>query len=88
MPKQIVFGAANGELKDGPESALDGGLEIYVKDHKIVTTSHLKEATTISIVNVSGIRLADYVLKPGDTIETPVHNAGVFIVNKKKVFVR
>jgi len=88
VPKQIVFGAANGELKDGPESALDGGLEIYVKDHKIVTTSHLKEATTISIVNVSGIHLADYVLKPGDTIETPVHNAGVFIVNKKKVFVR
>ena len=86
--KQIVFGGANGSLDDGPESTLNGELEIYVKDHKIVTTSHLKEATTISIFNVAGISLANYVLKAGETIETPVHVAGVYIVNKKKVFVR
>ena len=86
--KQIVFGGTNSELYDGPESALGGGLEIYVKDHKIITTSHLKESTTISIINVGGISLANYVLKPGETVETPVQNAGVYIVNKKKVSIR
>ena len=74
--KQIVFGGTNSELYDGPESALGGGLEIYVKDHKIITT------------NVGGISLANYVLKPGETVETPVQNAGVYIVNKKKVSIR
>ena len=88
VAKRIVFGGTNGDMYDGPESALGGGLEIYVKDHKIITTSHLKEATTISIVNVGGISLANYVLQPGKTVETPVQNAGVYIVNKKKVFIR
>ena len=87
MPKQIVFGTSS-SLNDGPETVLNGELEIYAKDHKIITTSHLKEATTISIFNVAGISLANYVLKSGETIETPVHSAGVYIVNKKKLFVK
>ena len=88
VAQHIAFGGTNSELYDGPESALGGGLEIYVKDHKIITTSHLKESTTISIINVGGISLANYVLKPGETVETPVQNAGVYIVNKKKVSIR
>ena len=87
MPKQIVFGTSS-SLNDGPETVLNGELEIYAKDHKIITTSHLKEPTTISIFNVAGISLANYVLKSGETIETPVHSAGVYIVNKKKLFVK
>ena len=86
-PKQIVFGTSS-SLNDGPETVLNGELEIYAKDHKIITTSHLKEPTTISIFNVAGINFANYVLKPGETIETPVHSAGVYIVNKKKLFVK
>ena len=86
-PKQIVFGTSS-SLNDGPETVLNGELEIYAKDHKIITTSHLKEPTTISIFNVAGISLANYVLKSGETIETPVHSAGVYIVNKKKLFVK
>jgi hypothetical protein len=88
VAQRIAFGGTNSELYDGPESALDGGLEIYVKDHRIITTSHLKEAVVISIVNVGGISLANYVLQPGETVETRVQNTGVYIVNKKKVFVK
>jgi len=87
MPKQIVFGTSS-SLNDGPETVLNGELEIYAKDYKIITTSHLKEPTTISIFNVAGISLANFVLKSGETIETPVHSAGVYIVNKKKLFVK
>ena len=87
VAQRIVFGSTDGEMYDGPESAL-GGLEIYVKDHRIITTSHLKEAVVISIVNVGGISLANYVLQPGETVETRVQNTGVYIVNKKKVFVK
>ena len=87
--RSIIFGGAKAEeFKDGPESFIDGGIEIYVKGHEIVTTSHLKEATTIRIVNVSGVTLANYVLQPGETVETPIHNAGVYIVNRKKVAIR
>ena len=87
MPKQIVFGTSS-SLNDGPETVLNGELEIYAKDHKIITTSHLKEPTTISIFNVAGISLANYVLKPGETVETPIAVDGVYIVNKKKLFVK
>ena len=87
MPKQIVFGTSS-SLNDGPETVLNGELEIYAKDHKIITTSHLKEATTISIISVSGVTIANYVLMPGETKETPIHVDGVYIVNKKKLFVK
>ncbi len=87
VAQRIAFGSTDGDIYDGPESAL-GGLEIYVKDHRIITTSHLKEAVVISIVNVGGISLANYVLQPGETVETRVQNTGVYIVNKKKVFVK
>ena len=87
MPKQIVFGTSS-SLNDGPETVLNGELEIYAKDHKIITTSYLKEATTITIFNVAGINFANYVLKPGETVETPIVVDGVYIVNKKKLFVK
>ena len=88
LPGSIQFGGDFNGLEGEPMSTLDGSLEIYVKDHKIITTSHLKEATTIRILNVAGITFASYVLQPGETIETPVHTNGVYIVNKKKLLVK
>ena len=88
LPGSIQFGGDFNGLEGEPISTLDGSLEIYVKDHRIITTSHLKEATTIRIINVSGITLANYVLQPGETQETRVQNTGVYIVNKKKLFVK
>ena len=88
VPERIVFGGDYNGLEEQPISTLDGGLEIYVKDHRIIATSHLKEPVTIWIMNVGGITLANYVLQPGETQETRVQNTGVYIVNKKKVFVK
>jgi hypothetical protein len=84
--KKIVFDSTGG-FGEGPETVLDGSLEIYTRGYKIYTTSHMKEATTIRIVNAAGAILKDYVLQPGETIETPVAVSGVYVVNKKKVFV-
>lgn len=88
VPERIVFGGDFNGLEEQPISTLDGGLEIYVKDHRIIATSHLKEPVAICIMNVGGITLANYVLQPGETQETRVQNTGVYIVNKKKVFVK
>lgn len=85
---QIVFGSYNDGQIDEPLSVVDGTLEIYAKDHKIITTSHLENPVTITIVNVAGITFANYVLQPGETIETPVHTNGVYIVNRKKLLVK
>ena len=87
MPQQIVFDT-NSSLNDGPESVLNGDLELYVKDHKIVATSYLKEAMTVRIINVSGVTIANFVIKPGETVETPVSIEGVYIANKKKLLVK
>ena len=87
-PQSILFGGDYNGLEGDLQSGLDGDLDIYVKDHKIVTTSHLKEATTICIINISGITMANYVLMPGETVETRIQNDGVYIVNKKKILVK
>ena len=89
LPSRIIFSGANGdEFKEGPESALDGTVEIFARGRNIVTRSHMKVATTIRIVNIGGVTVANFVLPAGQTIETPVQAHGAYIVNKKKVFVR
>ena len=87
--RRIIFGGTDAEeIKETLAFAQDGGLEIYVEGRKIITTSHLKEATTVRIVNVSGVTVANYVIQPGETIETPVNIEGVYIANKKKLLVK
>ena len=85
--KKIIFGGTDNDLREGPETVLDGSLEIYTRGYNIVTTSHMKEATVISIITAAGATFANYVLQPGETIETTVPNTGVYVVNKKKVFI-
>ena len=85
--KRIIFGGTDNDLRDGPETVLDGSLEIYTRGYNIVTTSHLKEPTVIRIATAAGATFANYVLQPGETIETTVPNTGVYVVNKKKVFI-
>ena len=85
--KKIIFGGTDNELREGPETVLDGSLEIFTRGYNIVTRSHMKEAVAIRIVTAAGATFSDFVLQPGETIETTVPNTGVYVVNKKKVFV-
>ena len=87
LPGAILFTRAGDEFEQGPESALDGTLEIFARGRTIVTRSHMTEPTTVRIVNIGGITLANFVLQPGQTIETPVQAHGAYIVNKKKIFI-
>ncbi len=89
MPRSIIFANANDDMfNEDPESALNGTLEIFVRGRKIYTRSHMKEPTTVRIVNVAGITLANFVIEPEQTIVTPVKAHGTYIVNLKKVFVK
>ena len=88
MPQEIVFCGDNDWEIDEPLSVVDGTLEIYAKDRKIITRSYLTEPVAVTIVNVAGVTYANYVLQPGETIETPVYTNGIYIVNKKKLLVK
>jgi hypothetical protein len=55
-------------------------LTITAKRKKIIVESHLREATEVRIVNATGITLDTFTIEPGETIETRVQNAGVYIV--------
>ena len=88
IPESILFGDDYSGLEGEPKTAFGGDLEISVQGHKIVATSHLTEATTVRIINVSGITIANYVIQPGETVETPVSIEGVYIANKKKLLVK
>ena len=85
---EIVFTGDYDDLIDEePISVDDGTLEIYTREHNVVTTSHLKNPVTVTVVSVAGITYAHYVLQPGETVETPVR-PGVYIVNRKKLLVK
>ena len=88
-PKYIIFSSDNGEeFEESPETVLGGSIEIFVRGRSIVARSYLKEPTIIRIVNVAGIKLNDFVLEPGQTVVTPVKIPGVYMANKKKLFVK
>ena len=88
-PSRIIFGGPNdNDFEMGPESALNGKLEIYANGRSIIVRSHMTESTTVRIANVAGIIYRDFVIEPGQVIETPVKADGVYIVNKKKLFIK
>ena len=89
LPTRSSFSGDNGEeFEEGPESALDGSIEIFARGRNIITRSHMAEPTTVRIVNIGGITITNFVLQPGQTIETPVQDHGAYIVNKKKIFIK
>ena len=89
LANSIIFSGDNGEeFEESPETVLGGSIEIFVRGRSIVARSHLTEPTIIRIVNVAGIKLNDFVLEPGQTVVTPIKIPGVYMANKKKLFVK
>ena len=81
---EIVFGNGDGSfgVEDrGPTKGEIGGtLNIYSKKHMIVVESALTYTTDVRIVNPAGITINTFSIEPGETVETRITNAGVYIV--------
>ena len=89
LPSHILFLGDYGiQEEQEPEPVLSGDLEIFAHGRNIVTRSHMAEATTVRIVSIGGVTIANFVIKPGQTIETPVQAHGAYIVNRKKLFIK
>ena len=65
---------------DPTEGELTEGMDIYAKKHKIIVTSNLREVIDVRIVNTAGITVATFTIQPGETVNTPVHLSGVYMV--------
>ena len=69
-------------------SETEDGLVIRAGEKSIIVTSNLNKAVPVRIVNISGITLSTFTIAPGETVVTPVHLAGFYIVNHKKIAVK
>ena len=82
--RSIVFaGATDDTLKahdTKPADRQDGTLTIGTRRHTIVVTSTLRGKRDVAITTTSGITIATFTIAPGETVETRINNAGVYIV--------
>ena len=85
---------AIGGDKDPSEGEATEGMIIRAGNHKVVVISNLKRSAEVRIFNISGLCVAHFNIEPGQTVETPVHIAGVYVVHaaggryQKKLAVR
>ena len=84
--RSIIFNNNDSEIKgvvekgDPTKEEAAGTLNIYAKKHKIIVESALTYTTDVRIVNLAGITINSFTIEPGETVETRINNAGVFIV--------
>ena len=80
--EQVVFGmdVDTNFLHDEITDRLDGTLNIYGKKGMIVVKSSLRYTVDVSIYTPVGIKLNGFVVKAGETVETPITRDGVYIV--------
>ena len=82
----IVFDDDNSSFAIGDDSDpsdgdfRQGGLTFSVGKHKIAVTSSLRRTADVGIYSVSGVCIASFDIAPGETIETPIYNSGVYII--------
>ena len=89
LTRSIVFNSNNSELRgveerDNPKE-VGGSLNIYSKKHLIVVESALTYNVDVIITNTAGIIVNKFTINPGETIETRVNNAGVYIVQPSEL---
>ena len=80
--EQVVFGmdVDTNFLHDEITDRLDGTLDIYGKKGLVVVKSSLRYTVDVSIYTPVGIKLNGFVVKAGETVETPITRDGVYIV--------
>ena len=84
--RSILFSNYDGAIgsHEANEANETGTLSIHAGKHKIVVTSSLKFTTDVRILNTAGQTLKTFAIKPGETIETRIFNAGVYIVQDEE----
>ena len=85
VTRSIVFSNEDSQMKGvdekgDPNSEDPGTLKIYAQKHKIVVESALTRDIDVRIVNTAGITVANFNIEPGETVETRINSAGVYIV--------
>ena len=81
--KKITFNEEMGQLKgvsDNLQEKWDDDLIVKGGKKKIKVESELHHTTDVRIVTPAGMTLTTYAIEPGETIETRVETAGVYIV--------
>ena len=79
----IIFSDETGNMNTTPiKQVVTNADDLIVKGgkKKIIVESELHYTTDVRIVIPSGITLTTYAIEPGETIETRVETAGVYIV--------
>ena len=89
--RSIVFSNEYSSLygeEEESDNATTGSLDIRARGRRIVVTSTLDEETTVHIFTSAGQLLDTYTIVPGQTVETRVHNTGIYLVNRKKLSIK
>ena len=72
----------------------EGDLIFTIRQHAVSVTSSLRREADVRIVNMSGLTIATFTIQPGETIDTNIGVAGVYMVRadggriQKKLAVR
>ena len=85
VTRSIIFSNDDSEIKGvvehgNPKEEATGTLNIYAKEHLILVESALTYTTDVRIVNLAGMTVNTFTIEPGESVETRINNAGVYIV--------
>ena len=82
--------SANDSSLSGYENDKDevGSLSITARRRTVIVSSTIRHEVPVSITTISGITVAAFKINNGETIETTVPSAGIYIVNGRKVIVK
>jgi len=80
--KSIVFDSSDSSfaIGDDPSDELAGELTFSTKPRKLVVTSSMRQPADVRIYSVSGQSIAAFTIQTGETIETDIPIAGVYVV--------
>ena len=85
ITRSIVFSGDGANMShEANEANNPGTISAHAGKHKIIVTSTLKYTTDVRIVNPAGQVMTTFAIKSGETIETRIQNAGVFIVQDEE----
>ncbi len=75
----------NEDYQSDGDDADSGELVVKAKRGRIIVKSKLTDKTTVHIYSAAGAVISTFDIEPGQTVETPIHTSGIYLVNKQKV---